>query len=69
MNLLQNRNRPTDIGNKLMVTKGERGEMINQKFGNNIYTQLYIDIKQTTIKDLPGNYIQYTVQGTILNIL
>ena len=24
MNLLQNRNRPTDIGNKLMVAKGER---------------------------------------------
>ena len=23
---LQNRNRPTDIKNKLMVTKGERGE-------------------------------------------
>ena len=40
---LQNRNRLTDIENKLMVTKGETlGEGINQELGMNIYTLLYI---------------------------
>ena len=46
--------------NKHMVTKGEESIGINQEFGINIYTLLYI--KQMTIKDLPystGNYIQY----------
>ena len=42
---LQNRNRPTDIENKLMVTKGdsgaEEGEM-HQEFGTNIHTLLYV---------------------------
>ena len=45
--------------NKLMVTKGERGGGINQEFGINIYTLLYI--KQTNNKDplySTGNYIQ-----------
>ena len=39
---LQNRNRPTDIENKLVVTKGEAGGGINLEFGINIYTLLYI---------------------------
>ena len=34
-------NRLTDIEDKLMVTKGERGG-INWEFGTNRYTQLYI---------------------------
>ena len=39
---LKNRNRPTDIENKFMATKGEvRGQEINQEFGINIYTILY----------------------------
>ena len=39
MNLLQNRNRLTDIENKLMVTKGDGGVgEINKEFGINIYT-------------------------------
>ena len=41
---LQNRNRLTDIENKLMVTKGETGGGggINQELGMNIHTLLYI---------------------------
>ena len=40
---LQNRNRLTDIENKLMVTNGKRkGEGINWEFGIKIYTLLYI---------------------------
>ena len=40
---LQNINRPTDIGSKLRVTKGERGE---DKLGGgvNIYTLCYLKI-------------------------
>ena len=52
----------TDIDDKLMVNKGERGGGINQEFGINIYTLLYI--KQITNKDLlysTGNYAQYFV--------
>ena len=45
---LQNRNRPTDIENKLMVTKGERGE--GDKLGVwdwHIHTTIYeIDSQQ-----------------------
>ena len=41
---LQTRNRLTDLENKLMVTKGERGRMtgINEEIGINIYTLVYI---------------------------
>ena len=39
----QNRNRPTNRENKLMVTKGEvGGEGTHYEFGINIYTLLYI---------------------------
>ena len=40
---LQNRNRFTDLENKLRVTKGERlWGGINEEFGINIYTLLYV---------------------------
>ena len=39
---IQNRNRPIDIENKFMVTKGERGGGINLEFGINKYKLLYI---------------------------
>ena len=42
MNYLQNRNRLTDIENKLMVTKGERVGRENWEVGINRYTLLYI---------------------------
>ena len=63
MNLFTNRNRLTDIENKLMVTKGEmwRGG-INQELGIKIYTLLYI--KWIIKKDLlysTGNSTQYSV--------
>ena len=62
MNLFIKRNRPTNIENKLMATEGKKGKGINKDFGNNIYTQLYIN--QITNKDLlysTGNDIQYLV--------
>ena len=40
---LQNRGRPTDTENKLMVTKGEREGGINEEFGIN--TLIYIKIE------------------------
>ena len=40
---LQNRNRLTDLENKLMVTKGEGwGEGIDWGFGTDTYTLLYL---------------------------
>ena len=56
---LQNRNRLTDVENKLMVTKGQSG---GDKVRINRYTLLYI--KKMNNKDLlysTGNYIQYLV--------
>ena len=41
---LQNRNRLTDIENKVMVTKGKGG--INWEFGIRRYTLLYIKIDE-----------------------
>ena len=46
---LQNRNKITDVENKFIVTKGERGG-INWVIGIDIYTLLYL--KQVTNKDL-----------------
>ena len=40
---LQNRNRVTDVENKLMVTRGERGGRINWEIGTDIYTLQYIE--------------------------
>ena len=51
-----------DIENKPMVTKGKGGGGINQEFGINTYTLLYI--KQITNNDLlqsTGNYTQYLI--------
>ena len=64
MNLLifANRNRVTDMKNKLIVTMGERKGGINWEIGIDIYTLLYI--KWITNKDLLysiGNYTQYSV--------
>ena len=40
---LQNRNRVTDVENKIMVTRGERGGGgINWEFGIDMYTLLYL---------------------------
>ena len=39
---LQNRNRVTDVENKLTVTKGEKGGGINWEIGIDIFTLLYI---------------------------
>ena len=41
---MQNRNRPTDVENKLMVTKGEsdREGRRNWEIGTDTYTLLYI---------------------------
>ena len=55
--LIQNRNKLTDIKNKLMVTKGEKWGGINLKFGINRYTLLYI--KQINNKDLKKNIYMY----------
>ena len=42
--MVQNRNRVTDVENKLMVTKGERGGGgINREIGIDMYTLLYIN--------------------------
>ena len=51
-----------DIENKPMVTKGKGGGGINQEFGINTYTLLYI--KQITNNDLlqsTGSYTQYLI--------
>ena len=61
---LQNRNRVTDVENKLMVTRGEGEEEINWEIGIDIYTLLYT--KQVTNKDLlysTGNSTQYSVMS------
>ena len=59
---LQNRNRVTDVENKLTVTNGERGKEINWEIGIDIYTLWYI--KQITNKNLlysTWNSTQYSV--------
>ena len=51
----------TDIENKLMVTKGTRGE-INQKYEINRYKLLYIkQIKSKDLQDSTGDYVQYFI--------
>ena len=52
----------SDIGNKLLVIKGEAGGGINQVYGINRYT--LPSIKQINRKNLlynPSNYMQYNV--------
>ena len=55
---MHNRNRFTDIENKLMVTKEEMAGGINQEYGINRYKLIYK--KQVSNKG---------TQGTIFNIL
>ena len=63
MNLFtKQRDRVTDVENKLMVTEGERPGGINWETGIDIYTLLYI--KQIINKDLlnsTGNSTQYSI--------
>ena len=57
---IQNRNRPTDTENKLVVTQGVREGMTNQGYGINRYELLYI--KWICNKDLlysTRNYSYY----------
>ena len=57
-----NRNRPTDR-KQIYGTKGESGGGMNQEFGINTYTLLYL--KQIINKDLlhnTGNSTQYSVR-------
>ena len=59
---IKNRNRLTDIENKLVVTQGVREGMTNQGYGINRYELLYI--KQICNKDLlysTGNYSYYLI--------
>ena len=62
MNLFT-KQRLTDIENKLMIIKGERGEGINLKFGINMYTLLYI--KQINNKH-PGYSTRKSTQYSLI---
>ena len=44
-NFIQNRNRPIDVENKFMVTKGEMRARINLEFGINILIYIILYIK------------------------
>ena len=62
MNLFTKQKQTHRHRKKLMIIKGESGGGINQEFGINRYTLIYI--KQITNKDLlydTGSYIQYFV--------
>ena len=62
MNLFTKQKQTHRIENKLMVTKGERGGVIDWEFGTNMYTLLYL--KWVTNRDLlynTGNSAQYYV--------
>ena len=56
-NLFTNRNRLTDLGNKLMVIKWERRGGINQGFRFNIYTVLYTKQINKDLSYSTGNCI------------
>ena len=60
---LQNRNKFTDIENKLRVTNRQREVGgINKGFGINRYKLSYIkEINNKILLCITGNYIQYTV--------
>ena len=58
---MQTRSRSTDTGNRFTVTRGS-GCRVDEEFGINIYTLLYINIRKITNKDLlysSENYTQY----------
>ena len=60
--ILQNRNRPTDIENKFIITKEERWGGITQEFGIIRYKLPYMkQIKDKVLLYNTGNYIQYPV--------
>ena len=56
---LQSRNRLIDIGNKLMVTKGERGDKW-EAWNEQIYSAIY-KIRNKDLLYSTGNYSQYLV--------
>ena len=58
---LQQRNRLLELENKLMVTKEDTGggRYIDQEYGINIYTLLYIKQINKDLLCSTGNYIQY----------
>ena len=60
---LQNRNRLTDIENRLVAAKGKgEGEGMNWEFGINICKLLYLKwINYKVLLFSSGNYIQYPV--------
>ena len=60
---VQNRNRLTDIENKLIVTKGERGgNVMDWEFDVSRCKLLYVkEINSKTLLYSTGNYIQYPV--------
>ena len=59
---LQNRNRLTDLENKLTVTKGEKREhRVNEEIETDIYTLLYEN--QVTVKNLLYSTGQYTIMS------
>ena len=49
---LQSRNRDTDVENKHMNTKGEKGDGMNWEIGIDIYTLLVLGIKEITNENL-----------------
>ena len=58
---LQNRNRLTENIEKLKVTKGEKAEGLNEEFGTNRHTLLYIKQINKDLLYSPENYSQYVV--------
>ena len=62
VNLLQNRNRFTDTGSKLTVTKREgEAAAINQELGMNRYRLLYTKQINNDLLHSTGDYIQHLV--------
>ena len=51
-----NRNRITDIANKLTVTQVESGERMNEEFGTSRYILLFIKQINKVLLYSPGNY-------------
>jgi len=66
--LIQNRSRSIDTENKFMITKGERNGGINQEFGINICTLLYIKQRRTKEPLDEGEKEEWKSWLTTLNI-
>ena len=58
MNLLQNRNRLTDIENRLVVSQGEERSVMDWEFGVSRYKVLHLErISNEVLLYSTGNYI------------